>query len=149
MAPAPLTFDKIEDSPSPLYFWFPHHTTTNKGQKRSHSSANKGRQQRTKEGVTVVPFSKAGSAAVLWFVGFLVSISKIQPLPPAICDDILVIRRRPLVTCIFTKPMHHNQDDSQLCSFLQRHKLCVEMSINLRVFYFYAFIFCIGHYFIF
>jgi len=37
----------------------------NKGQKRSNSSANKGRQQRAKEGVTAVPFSKAGSAAVL------------------------------------------------------------------------------------
>jgi len=67
MAQAPSTFDTIEDSP--LYFWFPHQPPPtkgcNKGQKRSHSSANKGMQQRAKEGVTAVPFSKAGSAAVL------------------------------------------------------------------------------------
>jgi len=42
-----------------------HQQRCNRGQKRSHSITNKGMQQRAKEVVTAVPFSNAGSAAVL------------------------------------------------------------------------------------
>jgi len=66
MAEAHSTYDTIEDST--LYFWFPHHTTTNRDATKGKKESEHHQQRDATEGkkrVTAVPFSKAGSAAVL------------------------------------------------------------------------------------
>jgi len=66
MAHAPSTYVTIEDST--FHFWFPHHTTTNRDATKGKKESEHHQQRDATEGkkrVTAVPFSKAGSAAVL------------------------------------------------------------------------------------
>jgi len=62
MAQAPSTNVTIEDS---TLHWFPHHTTTNRDATKGKKESQHHQQRDATEGKTTVPFSKAGSAAVL------------------------------------------------------------------------------------
>jgi len=66
MAQASSNYVTIEDSP--LYFWFGHHTNINRDATKGKKESQHHQQRDATEGkkrVTAVPFSKAGSAAVL------------------------------------------------------------------------------------